>query len=75
MTKKHLSFDERATIQIALKECKSFREIAVEVNKSPSTISREVRNHFVIERKGTYKTLPKAVYKSIFGTVLTDNGS
>lgn len=54
MTKKHLSFDERATIQIALKECKSFREIAVEVNKSPSTISREVRNHFVIERKGTY---------------------
>ena len=40
---KHLTLDERMEIQLALKQGKSFNEIAEGVGKSRTTISREIR--------------------------------
>ena len=44
---KHLSLSERALIERALALGKSFSEIAVSLDRSPSTIAREVKNHRV----------------------------
>ena len=44
---KHLSLSERALIERALVLGKSFSEIAASLERSPSTISREVKNHRV----------------------------
>lgn len=43
--KKHLSQDERITIQTMLDNSAKPYEIAQTLNKSPSTIIREIRNH------------------------------
>ena len=44
---KHLSLSERARIERALVLGKSFTEIAASLDRSPSTIAREVKNHRV----------------------------
>ena len=44
---KHLSLSERALIERALVFGKSFSEIAASLNRSPSTIAREVKRHRV----------------------------
>lgn len=54
MKNKHLSYDDRLNIEKGLKEKKSFKEIATIVNKNCTTISREIRNHYVIENTGAY---------------------
>ena len=51
---KHLTLDERVTIQVGLTENKTLGEIAKELGKSRSTISREIRKHIVIKRNGVY---------------------
>ena len=51
---KHLTLDERTIIQVGLNQSKSFREIASELEKAPSSISREVKNHLVFECTGSY---------------------
>ncbi len=48
---KHLSWTERNKIHGLLGK-KSFKQIAKELNRSPSTISREVRGHMKIIMKG-----------------------
>lgn len=45
----HTTLEERARIAEKLKRGDSFRMIADDLGKSPSTISREVRNHSVVE--------------------------
>ena len=45
MKSKHLSFDDRLNIEKGLKEGRSFREIASRIDKSLSTVSREVKLH------------------------------
>ena len=42
---KYFTYEERLRIQLYLKECRSFREIAKLLEKDPSTISREVRKY------------------------------
>lgn len=42
---KHLTYEERLRIEEMLNEHCSYREIARRLNKSPSTIQREVQNH------------------------------
>ena len=42
---KHLTLSDRIRIETMLEEGKSFSQIAKELNKYPTTISREVRNH------------------------------
>lgn len=50
---KHLSLDERNLIAQRLNEGCSFKSIAVELEKSPTTISREVRSHYVTKKIGS----------------------
>ena len=40
----HLVLDERATIEVRIRERASFTEIGRELGKDPSTISKEVVN-------------------------------
>jgi IS30 family transposase len=48
---KHLTSNERHKIHGLLRK-KSFKQIAKELNRSTSTISREVRSHMQLKRKG-----------------------
>ena len=41
----HLTFDERVTIEVSLRDNLTFKEIGDLVGKDPSTISKEVRGH------------------------------
>lgn len=42
---KHLTLDDRITIQKALKEGQTFVEIGALIGKDPSTVSKEVKAH------------------------------
>lgn len=53
----HLSFEERVIIADRLKSGCSIKKIAHELERSPSTISREIKNHLRIE---TRKSVPCA---------------
>ena len=50
VSKKHLTKDDRIRIEALLNEQKSLRYIAARLDKSPSTISREIKTH-VTENK------------------------
>ncbi len=50
---KHLTFEQRLTIQEMLHEKKSFRDIAASLGKDPSTISKEIRRHCIRRRTGS----------------------
>ena len=52
---KHLTLSDRITIETGMKEGRSFKQIADELSKDPSTISKEVRAHIIIcEKKDTF---------------------
>ena len=51
---KHLTLDERTTIQVSLGELKTLGEIAKTLGKATSTISREVKKHATTVKKGAY---------------------
>lgn len=66
MKYKHLTIQERETIQLMLWEKKSIRAIAVALNRSPSSISREINKNkdalgrrFYIPRTAHQKALKK----------------
>lgn len=50
--KKHLSLSERFDIENCLSTRKSFKEIARSIGKDCTTISREIRNHYVVKNTG-----------------------
>ena len=50
----HLTLDERIEIEGSLNERKSFKTIARNLGKDPTTISKEVRNHLIPERPHLY---------------------
>ena len=50
--KKHLSLSERFDIEDGLSTRKSFKEIARSIGKDCTTISREIRNHYVVKNTG-----------------------
>lgn len=50
----HLTFDERQTIEVSLRDHLSFKEIGQLLGKDPSTISKEIRNHYKVVEKSTY---------------------
>ncbi len=50
----HLTFDERHTIEVSLRENLNFKEIAVLIGKDPSTISKEIRGHYKVVEKSSY---------------------
>ena len=47
----HFTLFEREYLQESLKEGKSFRKIAEELGRSPSSISREVKRNFSKKKK------------------------
>ena len=49
---KHLLLEQRSTIQEMLSNNCSFTEIGIALDKHPSTISKEVRNHLVFSKIG-----------------------
>ena len=51
---KHLSIEERRVIADRLSECASFKSIANELGRDCTTISKEVKKHTTIVRKGLY---------------------
>ena len=53
MKNKHLSFDDRLEIEKGLKERLSFKEIAKIINKDCTTISKEIRNHYITKNTGS----------------------
>ena len=50
----HLTLQDRSTIQSSLVGGLSFKEIAAQLGKDPTTISKEVRNHIDIVENGSY---------------------
>lgn len=53
---KHLTLDDRITIETMLHDKASFKAIAIALNKDPSTISNEIRSHLVFRRVGGMRT-------------------
>ena len=50
----HLTLDDRITIEVGLREQKSFSAIAAELGKAPTTISKEVRAYIKLKQAGEY---------------------
>lgn len=50
----HLTLSDRITIEVSLKERKSFSAIAEELGKDPTTISKEIRTHIKLKQAGGY---------------------
>ena len=57
---KHLTLDDRKSIQMGLQEGRNFQEIAHEIGKDPSTVSKEIRNHRVARRTASFNPCSKA---------------
>ena len=51
---KHLDLNARIVIEVGLRNGKSFKQIAGELGKNCSTISKEVRNHLTFSKTGSY---------------------
>lgn len=56
MKNKHLDQDQRCIISDELRKRTSFKEIALQLQKDPTTISKEVRKHLQYEQKGSNYT-------------------
>ena len=50
----HLTLSDRIVIESSLREGTSFKQIAQELGKDPSTISKEVRGHYKVVEKDTF---------------------
>jgi IS30 family transposase len=65
MTKnKHLTLDDRITIQTCLERGETFKSIAVRLEKDPSTISKEVRKHLHHSGENTIKSSEENTFNS-----------
>lgn len=53
MKNKHLSYDDRLEIEKGLKNELSFKTISKIIDKDCTTISKEIKNHFVTKNTGT----------------------
>jgi len=61
---KHLTLEERITIEQRLKERETFRGIARELAKDPTTIAKEVKNHIQFRKTGCYgKTFNDCLFR------------
>lgn len=53
MKNKHLSLEDRFKIEKGLMEKNSFKEIGDTIEKNKSTISREIKNHYIVKNTGS----------------------
>lgn len=51
---KHFTLDERISIELMLKSSLSFKAIARELDRDCTTISKEIKNHIMFKRTGSY---------------------
>lgn len=51
---KHLTLEERIIIESWLQKRESFKSIGRELNKNPTTIAKEVKNHIQFKQTGAY---------------------
>ena len=62
---KHLSLDERLTIEREISLGKSFKYIGSLINKDCTTISKEIRNHFITKDSGGYgRVFNNCIYRN-----------
>lgn len=54
MAKTHMTLSDRVRIQSGLESLESFKDIAKATGKNCTSVSREVREHVTVERKGCY---------------------
>lgn len=52
MKNKHLSYDERLEIESGLKDNLSFKQIAKNIDRDCTTISKEIKNHIIFKNSG-----------------------
>lgn len=57
---KHLTLDDRKSIQMGLQEGRNFQEIAREIGKNPSTVSKEIRKHRIVRRTASFNPCSKS---------------
>lgn len=50
----HLTLSDRIVIESSLRDGFSFKQIAQELGKDPSTISKEIRGHYKIVEKDPF---------------------
>ena len=55
---KHLSLDDRLIIERELTLNKSFKHIGKLLNKDCTTISKEIKNHFIVKNSGAVNCTP-----------------
>ena len=51
---KHLTLDDRQIIQLGLHEHLSMKDIAQNIGKDPSTVSKEIRSHILLKRTDSF---------------------
>ena len=51
---KHLTLDDRRSIQCLLNEGVGFKDMARHIGKDPSTVSKEVRMHAITRKNSTF---------------------
>jgi len=54
----HLTHEDRVKLELMIKSRYSLNKIAKELDKSPSTITREVKKHYVLSDKVNYHRIP-----------------
>ena len=54
MKNKHLSLEDRHKIENGLNDRLSFKEIGKLIDKDCTSISREVRNHYIVKNTGCF---------------------
>lgn len=54
MKNKHLTYEDRLQIESSLKDRFTFQKIANLLTKDSTTISKEIRNHYIVKRTGAY---------------------
>ena len=64
--KEHLTLTDRAKIEMRLAQNHSLRSIAIELKKSPSTISREIRRHRIQTKFQTFVPAAHATNNCVF---------
>ena len=67
----HLTFDERQTIEVSLRDNLKFKEIGDLIGKDPSTISKEIRGHFKVVEKSTYNPCANRQTCKHYGDICT----
>jgi IS30 family transposase len=51
---KHFTLEERVAIEVMLKASKSFKAMGRELNRDCTAISKEIKNHLMFKRTGSY---------------------